>query len=54
MALSRQEPAFTQPTDIVPFGGMLFDMDGTLIDSTDAIVKYWQLLVSREPRDGRI
>jgi ribonucleotide monophosphatase NagD (HAD superfamily) len=24
------------------FGGFLFDMDGTLIDSTEAIVKFWQ------------
>lgn len=23
------------------FAGLLFDMDGTLIDSTDAIVKHW-------------
>lgn len=24
------------------YAGLLFDMDGTLIDSTDAIVKHWQ------------
>jgi hypothetical protein len=23
------------------FKGLLFDMDGTIIDSTDAIVKHW-------------
>lgn len=27
---------------IQTFAGLLFDMDGTLIDSTDAIVKHWQ------------
>ena len=23
------------------FAGILFDLDGTLIDSTDAIIKHW-------------
>lgn len=26
---------------IVSFSGVLFDMDGTIIDSTDAVVKHW-------------
>ena len=25
----------------VTFDGFLFDMDGTIIDSTDAVVKHW-------------
>jgi hypothetical protein len=28
-------------TSIGTFSGILFDMDGTLIDSTNAIVKFW-------------
>jgi hypothetical protein len=27
---------------ILAFDGLLFDMDGTLVDSTKAIVKHWQ------------
>jgi hypothetical protein len=30
-----------QTTSIGTFSGILFDMDGTLIDSTNAIVKFW-------------
>jgi glycerol 3-phosphatase-1 len=26
---------------VVHFSGFLFDMDGTIIDSTNAIVKHW-------------
>lgn len=28
------------------FVGILFDMDGTIIDSTAAVVKHWQKYVS--------
>ena len=34
-------PAFTSPAETHSFAGLLFDMDGTIIDSTDAIVKHW-------------
>ena len=27
----------------VPFDGFLFDMDGTIIDSTPAVEKHWQV-----------
>ena len=32
---------FSARLETCAFAGMLFDMDGTIIDSTDAIVKYW-------------
>ncbi|MCJ1401127.1 hypothetical protein MMC11_004339 [Xylographa trunciseda] len=37
-------PSFTGPAEIHSFAGILLDMDGTLIDSTEAIVKHWQKL----------
>ncbi len=33
--------AFTAPPEQITFDGLLFDMDGTIIDSTDAVVKHW-------------
>ncbi len=41
---SEQAPemGFTAPPVRVTFEGFLFDMDGTIIDSTDAVVKHWQ------------
>ena len=33
--------AFDGPTVDLTFDGFLFDMDGTIIDSTDAIIKGW-------------
>ncbi|KAI4277139.1 MAG: hypothetical protein LQ337_002012 [Flavoplaca oasis] len=32
---------FTAPAETHTFNGILFDMDGTIINSTDAIVKHW-------------
>lgn len=32
---------YTQPPVKVSFDGFLFDMDGTIIDSTSAVVKHW-------------
>ncbi|MCJ1433966.1 hypothetical protein MMC27_003331 [Xylographa pallens] len=42
--MSSSTESFTGPAEIHSFGGLLFDMDGTLIDSTDAIVKHWHKL----------
>ncbi|OCK78782.1 HAD-like protein [Lepidopterella palustris CBS 459.81] len=39
--LHSVEPAFSAPAETHSFHGLLFDMDGTIIDSTDAIVKHW-------------
>ncbi|KAJ9157731.1 Haloacid dehalogenase-like hydrolase [Pleurostoma richardsiae] len=33
---------FAAPPIRVSFHGLLFDMDGTVIDSTDAVVKHWE------------
>ncbi|OAA37229.1 2-deoxyglucose-6-phosphate phosphatase [Metarhizium rileyi] len=33
--------SYAQPPQRVSFDGFLFDMDGTLIDSTEAIVRHW-------------
>jgi glycerol 3-phosphatase-1 len=38
----NSEPDFSADAEIVDFSALLFDMDGTIIDSTPAIVKYWQ------------
>lgn len=35
------EPAVTAPAQSIKCHGLLFDMDGTIIDSTDAVVKHW-------------
>jgi len=33
---------YSAPPLQVTFDGFLFDMDGTIIDSTDAVVKHWE------------
>lgn len=38
----HEENNFSAPAEVVEFSALLFDMDGTIIDSTPAIVKYWQ------------
>ncbi|EON61475.1 hypothetical protein W97_00690 [Coniosporium apollinis CBS 100218] len=40
----QEEPSFSAPAEEHSFAGLLFDMDGTIIDSTDAIVKHWHKL----------
>lgn len=39
------QPEYTLPTLQVSFDGFLFDMDGTIIDSTAAVVKHWNTSV---------
>ena len=34
-------PRFDAPAERVAFDGFLFDMDGTIIDSTQAVIKHW-------------
>ncbi|CAK7268101.1 DL-glycerol-3-phosphatase [Sporothrix epigloea] len=41
VARPATEPSYTGPSVQVTFDGFLFDMDGTIIDSTDAVVKHW-------------
>ncbi|KFY96951.1 hypothetical protein V500_02244 [Pseudogymnoascus sp. VKM F-4518 (FW-2643)] len=38
---STDEGSYTAPAEEVSFAGLLFDLDGTIIDSTDAVVKHW-------------
>ena len=45
MPLLEECPAFTGPPEIHTFAGVLFDMDGTIVDSTDAIIKHWHKYV---------
>ncbi|KAK3330194.1 HAD-like protein [Apodospora peruviana] len=40
------QPDFTGPVVQVTFDGLLFDMDGTIIDSTAAVVKHWETVGS--------
>ncbi|KAL7950792.1 HAD-like domain-containing protein [Trichoderma barbatum] len=35
------QPDYSLPIQEVSFSGFLFDMDGTIIDSTPAVVKHW-------------
>jgi len=45
---SAQETTFdfSAPPEQVTFDGLLFDMDGTIIDSTAAVEKHWEAYVS--------
>lgn len=38
-------PLYTGPAVQVTFDGFLFDMDGTIIDSTAAVEKHWHTSV---------
>ena len=38
--------SFTGKPETVQFSGILFDMDGTIVDSTGAIEKHWHKYVS--------
>lgn len=44
-AAMGSQPDYTHPPQQVSFAGFLFDMDGTIIDSTPAIVKHWHKYV---------
>ncbi|KAH8599069.1 glycerol-3-phosphate phosphatase-like protein [Bisporella sp. PMI_857] len=39
--MGSSSPAFSLPPQKVTFKGLLFDMDGTIIDSTSAVEKHW-------------
>ncbi|KAK0309067.1 DL-glycerol-3-phosphatase [Friedmanniomyces endolithicus] len=41
---STPQPKFSAPPSTHSFAALLFDMDGTLIDSTPAIIKHWHAL----------
>ncbi|KAF5632373.1 glycerol 3-phosphatase 1 [Fusarium sp. NRRL 25303] len=37
-------PDYSLPPQELAFDGFLFDMDGTIIDSTEAVVKHWETI----------
>ncbi|KAK8196701.1 DL-glycerol-3-phosphatase [Zalaria obscura] len=37
----HEQHNFTAPAEVHSFSALLFDMDGTIIDSTNAIIKHW-------------
>ncbi|KAK5008153.1 hypothetical protein LTR28_004351 [Elasticomyces elasticus] len=37
----HEESNFSAPAETHTFSGLLFDMDGTIIDSTNAVIKHW-------------
>ncbi|KAH6619816.1 HAD-like protein [Chaetomium sp. MPI-SDFR-AT-0129] len=37
-------PSYSAPPETVTFDALLFDMDGTIIDSTNAVVKHWETI----------
>ncbi|PYH44475.1 HAD family hydrolase [Aspergillus saccharolyticus JOP 1030-1] len=39
--MSNSTGSFSAPPQILTFDGVLSDFDGTIVDSTDAIVKHW-------------
>ncbi|RAK94802.1 HAD family hydrolase [Aspergillus ibericus CBS 121593] len=39
--MSRPAGSFSAPPQVHTFDGLLSDFDGTIVDSTDAIVKHW-------------
>ncbi|KUJ07960.1 glycerol-3-phosphate phosphatase-like protein [Mollisia scopiformis] len=42
--MGSMAPSFSSPPQRATFKGLLFDMDGTIIDSTDAVVKHWHTI----------
>lgn len=42
--MATTQETFSAPPQILSFDGLLFDFDGTIVDSTDAIVKHWHKL----------
>ena len=53
MSTGATEPAFTAPMESHSFAGVLMDLDGTIVDSTEAIVKHWHKLVSPSTEHSR-
>jgi hypothetical protein len=41
MGSTGSNPTYTSPPQRAVFKGLLFDMDGTIIDSTAAVEKHW-------------
>ncbi|EAU38895.1 hypothetical protein ATEG_00249 [Aspergillus terreus NIH2624] len=39
--MTKTQSSFSAPPQVLTFDGLLSDFDGTIVDSTDAIVKHW-------------
>ncbi len=50
--MGASEPSYSLPPQQVTFDGILFDMDGTIIDSTPAVIKHWYAYVIRLLANG--
>ena len=50
MSSLEESPGFTGRPETHSFSGVLLDMDGTIVDSTDAIVKHWHKCDSSLPQ----
>lgn len=44
----EEDPSFTGMSEVHTFAGILFDLDGTIVDSTDAIVKHWYVVFNHQ------
>lgn len=54
MPSDRTHAAFTAPVETHTFAGVLLDLDGTIVDSTDAIVKHWHELAKELGADPNV
>ncbi|KAI9781474.1 MAG: hypothetical protein M1816_002361 [Peltula sp. TS41687] len=54
MARDNEAGSTSATGQIHTYAGLLFDMDGTLIDSTDAIVKHWQKIAKELNIDPQV
>jgi glycerol-1-phosphatase len=41
-SIQQNTMEYSAPPVEITFDGFLFDMDGTIIDSTSAVVKHWE------------
>jgi glycerol-1-phosphatase len=41
-SIQQNAMEYSAPPVEITFDGLLFDMDGTIIDSTSAVVKHWE------------
>jgi glycerol 3-phosphatase-1 len=48
----HEDDNFAAPAETHQFAALLFDMDGTIIDSTPAIEKYWRQVGKEIGVDG--
>ncbi|PLB43909.1 glycerol-3-phosphate phosphatase [Aspergillus steynii IBT 23096] len=52
--MAQPQGSFSAPPQVVSFDGILSDFDGTIVDSTDAIVKHWHKIGAELGVDPKI